>query len=792
MIWSVDIYRRERLDCHSLSFKRKSVIVFRLLFAIMSGTVPVPAETSSTTHGGHQTHEDGDKSQRHPSEQLSHEGWAEFLGKMADEIDRKTAQSLATIYQFSTAEIEEEMRPGYVFTRMVVTKGHITPSDISSLLENLRKVGGKGHESKIEDHFQRAMKSSTTVERRDDYGELKVNLIKRLDRATHTTQILAIYFDIPPWTLGQLQKDPSPGCVLVTYLEEIRVMSKENSKEVITALENIGATDILKETFEQDLRSEDGNLQGETDERNPNVTSTVQIEDPHSVASTQKTIINSVNSSINSGITITEQSPKFEILQSRPKEDTCVCNTGDSRRFRKYYLNKSVVGAICKTCGKEWLQKMFLRDLATTREISVDGQPLCLRRCSINISESLPSENDGDCSTFKVGDLIKWKSDEHHQNLNAIIESIDTDENVSLIVIEASHFGQIKIYREDNCLSKFNDLHAITYERNGEVPDLPDLVRARALAWCTGDSYISNIFLTETMRFIKYCKFGSDLQWRVMGHVGEVVTNALKNTLGSTWVTGREEKDPFSSDRKYFAPDVHSGIYIIIADSAFTFQLNERDTHTTTEQNLFRSFCTNFSKCLSYHNFLVYEMLSERPWAEENWYVKLRLTDMVVPILIKSIEQETQSPRTSFNPLASVVGHAIHLTMKKTDEEVQLNELLPGDHIVTSHTTLHPRCHAIVASVNLQMGQLGLIRNVFPGRIVERVEKVSPPILRVVYNKSDICSPDEVIQKARSEHARKKHLYYNILTNNCKHFAVWCKRKTDETSKSRSESNESP
>ncbi|PIK41392.1 hypothetical protein BSL78_21760 [Apostichopus japonicus] len=615
----------------------------------MSGIVPVPAETSSTTHGGHRLHKDGDKSQRHTSEQLSHEGWGEFLVNMSNEIDRKTAQSLATIYQFSTADIgriEEVMYPGELFTRMMVTKGHITSSDISSLLENLRKVGGKGVASKIEVHFQRAMKSTTIVERRDDYEELKVNLIKRLDRATHTAQILAIYFDIPPWTFGQLQKDPSPGCVLVSYLEAVHVMSKENCKEVITALENIGATDILKETFEQDLRSENGNLQRKTDEINPNVTSTVQIEGPLSVASTPQTIINSGSNSINSATTKMEQSPKFEILQSRPKEDTCVCNTGDSRSFKKYSSNESIVGAICKTCGKEWLQKMFLGDLATTREISVDGQPLCLRRCSINISESLPSKTDRDRSTFKVGDHIEWKSDEHHQNLNAIIESIDMDENVSLIVIEASNFGQIKIYGQDNCLSKLNDLHAITYESNGQVPDKPDLVRARALAWCTGDSYISNIFLTEITRFIRYCKFGSDLQWRVMGHVGEVVTNALKNTLGSTWVTGREVKNSFSLDAKYFAPDVHSGIYIIIANSAFTFHLNERDAHTTIEKNLFRSFCTKFSKCLSYHNFLIYEMLSERPWAEENWYVKLRPTDMVVPILIKSIEQVSRSPRT--------------------------------------------------------------------------------------------------------------------------------------------------
>jgi len=70
-----------------------------------------------------------------------------------------------------------------------------------------------------------------------------------------------------------------------------------------------------------------------------------------------------------------------------------------------------------------------------------------------------------------------------------------------------------------------------------------------------------------------------------------------------------------------------------------------------------------------------------------------------------------------------------------------------------------------------------VLRLLIPGAVLAMTGAASAYALKNSF-KYKIAEPDEVIERARSRVGEKK---YSLLTNNCEHFAVWCKTGLHES-----------
>ncbi len=104
-----------------------------------------------------------------------------------------------------------------------------------------------------------------------------------------------------------------------------------------------------------------------------------------------------------------------------------------------------------------------------------------------------------------------------------------------------------------------------------------------------------------------------------------------------------------------------------------------------------------------------------------------------------------------------------------------LTELHKGDHVVVSGYLLHPRHHVIVLETDPDNHRLHVIhRRYRHGGVLEEWLEVDLPVYRVTWSEEDGRSPEETVKRARSKLGEKG---YNLINNNCKQFAVWCKEK---------------
>lgn len=105
----------------------------------------------------------------------------------------------------------------------------------------------------------------------------------------------------------------------------------------------------------------------------------------------------------------------------------------------------------------------------------------------------------------------------------------------------------------------------------------------------------------------------------------------------------------------------------------------------------------------------------------------------------------------------------------------------PGDHISFQRLPSYKH-HAIVTAVNPSDNTLSLIEYgsiKLQGRIQERDEVIknfdSVYLYRYDYDPENCYEPEEVIARARSRLSERD---YRFFSNNCEHFATWCKTGT--------------
>ena len=121
--------------------------------------------------------------------------------------------------------------------------------------------------------------------------------------------------------------------------------------------------------------------------------------------------------------------------------------------------------------------------------------------------------------------------------------------------------------------------------------------------------------------------------------------------------------------------------------------------------------------------------------------------------------------------LGRTFGKMITLTVKHDDRLIKFSDLKRGDQIVMCAWFFHPRCHAIVLELNKKKRAMRAIRNTHMKGVIEEWLDFVPPVYQVSYNENDRRSVGDTIERARSKLGENT---YNLLTNNCKHFACWC------------------
>ena len=121
-----------------------------------------------------------------------------------------------------------------------------------------------------------------------------------------------------------------------------------------------------------------------------------------------------------------------------------------------------------------------------------------------------------------------------------------------------------------------------------------------------------------------------------------------------------------------------------------------------------------------------------------------------------------------------------------------LDELRPADHIawhrpyVIWHHGIVKKIHSAsnaLTIINYTVGRTTIDRHI--SRVREEVVQIdleNDELYRYNYKDSECLSPNQVIARAES---RKKEHEYNPFTNNCEHFARWCKSGHKQSSQAR-------
>jgi len=117
---------------------------------------------------------------------------------------------------------------------------------------------------------------------------------------------------------------------------------------------------------------------------------------------------------------------------------------------------------------------------------------------------------------------------------------------------------------------------------------------------------------------------------------------------------------------------------------------------------------------------------------------------------------------------------------KTNDRQVDLDDIKPGDHIISYGSMCHPRCHGIVVKVHKKEKQIIIVRYSFEkGVIMDSIYYSGyDPLFKVSYSEDTVHYPaDEIVKRAVTAVA-ENDANYLLLRNNCKRFVYSITLKT--------------
>ncbi|XP_013790827.1 uncharacterized protein LOC106474682 [Limulus polyphemus] len=511
-------------------------------------------------------------------------------------------------------------------------------------------------------------------------------------------------------------------------------------------------------------------------------------------------------------------------MGSRVLKFTCNCGNSDPVKFNQYRCpeTRELIGMRCRSCDTEWL-KTGVRYRSSDPECleTVDGtksintlfiiidNDIFYQNVRVEIKRNStfqvsPSRTQITSSTLlgdylKPGDHISWHRPYiiwHH----AIVAKVDEQ------VLEVIHWtkmdGVVQVLKEKLSLKlsfKEGPLYRIDYSEEVVKKNLPRLVLARAHSRLNEVGY--NFLFNNCESFSIYCKTGVSLcmqkNW-LFNKISEIVKVGLSNIIKSMI------KYVVVSVKPMFRAAVEVGVsefieeamkagnwvgatIVLLVETFFCLKdiwkinkereagnLSRRDyIKTLSERILEYIFSTAFAVLAGFvadwlGGFILGAIIQTGVSASIAALSGIGLA-LVLGIVIGGV-LGVAGKAIGF-AVGENVGRQISERCFRDDRLVELTSLEPADHLVFPGGLLHPRHHAIFVEHD-GLGKVKIIHNTSKQGVVKEWVDFKPPVYRVQYRTIECHPPHKVLDRARSKLATNE---YNILWNNCKHFAKWCK-----------------
>lgn len=459
------------------------------------------------------------------------------------------------------------------------------------------------------------------------------------------------------------------------------------------------------------------------------------------------------------------------------------CDNNDESKFLPYYDCDELLGGFCVKCECEYLNETLPVSPNQENCLNLEKENVYKRTVAIDTTDSSvhmahPKRTEITKPSLyadyvKPGDHIAWKRTYgiwHH----ALVAKEDNEKNQSKVRVihwNSQKDQKAKITEELLDLKTQNgNLYRMDYNEEVIKENPPRLVLARARSRLSDTGY--NLFTNNCESFVTFCKRGvaisQQVRWLWSQMVGE-----LKKALGS--LTGKSCQLLRAS---IFPSSIKVSTAEIIEKIANNYQWIGFGLVV-----LFEGVMTIIDIKKLYKERKSGD-LSRNIFTEE---VTKRVTEAILAAGLAAAGGLVAGPAGIFvgiiggtcgklvgSWLGPHIGRAITRFIKTDDKAVtDITELQTGDHIVLYRHFAHPRHHCIVLWHD-ERSKVNVIHNRYHHGVRQEWIDFVDPVYKVIYKEEDCHSDNEVLARAVSKLGES---IYDLLTYNCKHFAVWCKKR---------------
>lgn len=479
------------------------------------------------------------------------------------------------------------------------------------------------------------------------------------------------------------------------------------------------------------------------------------------------------------------------------------CKNTRNDRFKEYYDGaNNLIGVVCSFCLYEWTDRDVTirrhqvrapRNDDTDEEIQYGDKTFRLLRNQSD-EKSVTFVKIDDVTDLTVGDHVRypWLCGEYH---HVIVKAISQQE-IRLVHLQ----GENELnYNEDRVDVSFDvhlktevideitpdlkkkvdgDIYRCDYGGDGR-PDMNDILAIpRANAWRGEKGY--RLRKNSCENFISFCKRGNHANFR-QDRILVAFFEAIKETFGTEMsrnikAKAKDTPECDVSDLNDVMLEMDVGI-VAIFSWGVSVCFDCSSIYNSVKRDVSKNECmeTVLHKVLKSSRD-VFDLTDNRTSG----------CDLTLGLLRQDSSSDSFSVQfgvfcggklfypsdlSSASFLVKSIAKGMSDRYHRSEEVSLITDLRRGDHIVMYKWFLHPRCHMIVTSVDVDRNRINVIRFTYEKGVVEEKVKFKHDINRVIHDDSILFSADEVINRARQDVNRP----YSIWSFNCKHFAFFCK-----------------
>lgn len=404
---------------------------------------------------------------------------------------------------------------------------------------------------------------------------------------------------------------------------------------------------------------------------------------------------------------------------------------------------------------------------------------------------------------IKVGDHIWYETRGgiilHHAIVKGILSE---NENIQFTLIHwkknATNDFEVVEEMNVNIREKVQSklINRCNYLDDWVKPDAIELTIARATAWKGRKDY--NIFSNNCEHFAIFCKIGCTQSFQ-QDFIKRMALRILEQACGFTSKFVRVTAAPIGDVTEYFVKGPEN--FLSIRTQGIGFGVAVCFNGLVLIIDVGRAIYRYYNKSLTYSEFKNNIWLKFMSFLENIFYTGIIPGAFAVGM---SLMFPTMGTRASVAVVAvgALVGgylatrnegfdqtilgcamsNSLRIFLEYSDKIVEsIDDLHRGDHIVVAKWALHPRCHAIVQHINRNENTMSVVRFTYEKGVVADLLPFKKPVYKVIYNEGACYPPDDVVRRA-NQRREEGVLKYDILGNNCKSFARWCKTGTLPTS----------